>query len=187
MASKFRFSMGRDRAARCRPDRLCHAQRRLRESCPNRGVVAGLTAVVVLVVAGCGGDAVELPRAAVHGTVTLDGQPLQDAVIRFIPTGETKGPATSVSIVDGQFEANEQVGPIVGQHRIEIQSNDDGGFAFDDEQALEKLNRNPQRIQVQAIPGSYNINSVLEETVEAGEENGYKFELRSPKKTSRRS
>lgn len=204
MAFEFRFSTDRGSTTLgCGSDQLEQVRQPLCESVPQCskvrrpqrgrvmgpqcGRVMGLMAVVVVGLIGCGGDTVQLPRAAVQGTVMLNGQPLTDAVIRFIPTGDTQGPATSISIVEGQFEADEQVGPIIGQHRIEIQSNDDGGFAFDDEQALERLKQNPQRIRVQEIPDSYNTHSVLLETVEADAENKYKFELKSSTKTSRRS
>jgi hypothetical protein len=42
---------------------------------------------LLLGIAGCGGGS----DGAVNGTVTLDGNPLKNAVIRFMPLGDTKG------------------------------------------------------------------------------------------------
>jgi hypothetical protein len=47
------------------------------------------TAVLSLGLTGCGGDG--LKRVPVQGKITAQGQPLDNAVIQFIPIGATKG------------------------------------------------------------------------------------------------
>jgi hypothetical protein len=129
-------------------------------------------------VCGCGGGEEPLPRAAVSGTVTLDGQPLQEGVVRFVPIDNTAGPKTSVIVSQGKFSADAEQGPIVGKHRIEIESTDDGGYAMDDEQAIQKLRESGvTRIDVVRVPPNYNSHSTLTETVSADQPNVFQFNL----------
>lgn len=145
-------------------------------SCGPRHVLA---IVVTIAISGCGGsDGNELPRAAVSGSVTLNGKPLQEGVIRFVPIEGTSGPKTSVSITEGRFSADADQGPVVGKHRIEIQSTDDGGYAMDDETVIQKLRESGiRRIDVVRIPPQYNSHSTLTETVSAEGPNEFTFEL----------
>ena len=49
-------------------------------------------AVLVLMVAGCGGRNTNLPKLMpVTGTVALDGKPCSGVMLSFIPTGSTHG------------------------------------------------------------------------------------------------
>ena len=130
-------------------------------------------------VCGCsGGDEEELPRAAISGTVTLDGQPLQEGVVRFVPIEGTAGPKTSVIVSQGKFSADEEQGPVVGKHRIEIESTDDGGYAMDDEQAIQKLRESGiTQIDAVRVPANYNSHSTLTETVSADQPNQFQFHL----------
>lgn len=59
-------------------------------------------AIVVLVVAGCGGDG--LRRAPVQGKVTAKGVPVGGATVSFVPAGETKGEGgIGTANADGNF------------------------------------------------------------------------------------
>jgi len=47
---------------------------------------------LMLAIVGCGGDASHLPKLTpVGGTVTLDGKPLINAMVAFVPSGSTPG------------------------------------------------------------------------------------------------
>lgn len=139
----------------------------------------GAAFAVVALFCGCGGgDENQLPRAAVSGTVTLDGRPLAKGVIRFVPIEGTPGPKTSVMVSEGRFESDEQNGPVVGKHRIEIESTDDGGYAMDDEQAIKKLKQaGIRRIALVRVPVIYNAHSTLTRTVAADGPNEFQFDL----------
>jgi hypothetical protein len=126
---------------------------------------------------GCGGTDEGPPRATVRGTVTLDDAPLKQGVIRFVPTGETEGPKSSLPIVNGRFKADEDAGPLVGSHRVEIESTDDGGYPLNDEAGLERLLANPHRLQVVRVPRSYNQRSTLSAQIVADGPNELTFEL----------
>lgn len=130
---------------------------------------------------GCGSGTVEgPPRADVRGVVTLDGQPLPHGVIRFVPMEGTPGPKTSIAISDGQFSTDQLAGPVVGEHRIEIQSTDDCGYAWDDETALTRLRKSrTRRIQAPHVPATFNSRSRLTETVSSDGANDFEFLLTS--------
>ena len=144
------------------------------------GWVAKLAVVLLLV--GCGSKPEGPLRASVTGSVTLDGEPLKAGVVRFQPVEETSGPQTSINIVDGKFDVDEQSGPVVGQHRVEIESSDDGGYAMDDEEAFKKLQEQGiRKIEVVKVPPQYNTRSTLQETVAEEGPNTFKFDLTTKK------
>ena len=135
----------------------------------------------VAILSGCGRETDEAhPRAAVQGKVLLDGQPLPEGLIRFIPQGDTGGPKISANIENGMFSLPETTGPAVGAHRVEIESTDNGGYAWDDEQAIQKLRaqriRKIERIEVPAV---YNRSSSLETVIVAGQVNELAYDLNS--------
>jgi hypothetical protein len=98
---------------------LRHAERD--EYIPCRGSLSALRIVLCLpllfLLAGCGkvGN-----HAAIHGTVTLDGKPLERGSILFEPTGETKGAVTGGEIKDGRYDLPRSIGPAIGWNRVRI-------------------------------------------------------------------
>jgi len=110
------------------------------------------------VIAGCSYGP---PRAAVKGEVTLDGRPLRQGVIRFVPLDDGAGPKYSLPISNGEFAAPASAGPAAGRHTIEIDSTDNGGYAPDDEEAIAKLKAARKRIKVVRVPRRYNKQSEL--------------------------
>ena len=69
---------------------------------------------------GCSGSDLSYDKAAVHGTVTVNGEPLSSGKIRFIPLVDTVSKLTVADIVDGNYEFDAENGPGVGEHRVEI-------------------------------------------------------------------
>lgn len=148
-----------------------------------RSLIRTFTALSVVAVAGlsgCGAEESEIPRAAVRGTVQLDGVPLEEGVVRFVPDPQqgTHGPKTTVPVKEGQFEVPDEFGPVVGTHRVEIESRDDGGYALDDEHAFERLRaEGRRRIDVVRIPQVYNTRSQLTARVDPEGPNEFDFTL----------
>jgi hypothetical protein len=130
---------------------------------------------------GCGGsDEDALTRASVEGSVLLDNQPLQAGVVRFVPIDGTPGPKTSVVVSAGRFSVDSDHGPVVGTHRIEIESTDNGGYAPDDEEALQRLEASGSlQLDIVQVPAVYNDHSTLTETVTEDGDNQYEFTLSS--------
>jgi hypothetical protein len=67
---------------------------------------------VLVGVVGCSGSS---PQGKVDGTVTLDGMPLKEGDVRFVPA-DGKSQTASAKIIDGKFSA--QVPK--GEMRVEI-------------------------------------------------------------------
>jgi|EndMetStandDraft_5_1072996.scaffolds.fasta_scaffold81103_2 hypothetical protein len=135
--------------------------------------------VLGIAICGCGGGPPDAqPRIAVSGTITLDGQPLNNAVIRFVPLAEVKGPKASVAVTAGRFDLPAYAGPVAGPHRVEIESTDHGGIEPDDETALAEVAAGKRKPSKTAkIPAIYNSRSTLERTIQADSPNQFEFTL----------
>lgn len=80
----------------------------------------GILGGVLLVVTGCGGG---LNTAQVDGTVTLDGKPLDQILVEFLPTGE--GPRSfGETDAQGKFtlmtDDGKTPGAAIGNHKVTL-------------------------------------------------------------------
>ncbi len=73
-------------------------------------------AAAMLLTLGCGDSGP--PRAAVQGSVSWKGTPVEDGTINFIPQGE--GPATTAKIVAGKYAVPKEEGAILATHSVQI-------------------------------------------------------------------
>lgn len=110
---------------------------------------------------GCGGgDRPKLGRVA--GTVTLDGEPLPRALVRFLPVAHEQGRAsTGFTDAEGRYEMlyiRNVKGASVGRHMVRITT------------------RNQNEGTPERVPPKYNEATTLEVTVEPGA-NTTDFEL----------
>jgi len=98
----------------------------MRVAATNRGATAGghlawaplapvLAAAVLFGASGCGGPV----RRAVAGSVTLNGRPLDGAVILFVPLA-AGGRKTGGPISAGRYAFPQEVGLLPGRYRVEI-------------------------------------------------------------------
>jgi hypothetical protein len=154
-----------------------------------RTIHAPLLVLFTLYLASCSSDSGP-QRIAVRGAVRLGNVPLANGQIRFIPTENTKGPAAAASIVDGEYAFTAADGPLVGTHRIEIESADRFDFPIDDEQAFAQFaqsgkNRDRKR-PLNPVPDIYNTKSTLTRTVDADSEPVFDFELQPATAVTRR-
>lgn len=78
--------------------------------------------LLMVAVFGCGGS--DLPElGAVTGVVTLDGEPLTDALINFTPTGSGR-PSTGQTDDQGRYTLQylpDVEGAIVGDHLVTVE------------------------------------------------------------------
>lgn len=126
--------------------------------------------------AGCAG-ASGPERASVSGTVKLDGVPVEQGTISFIPTGPKGGPTSGDVIEKGNYSIAATGGPILGDHKVEIR-------------ALKKTGKQikvmPPAVSptgfvdetVEAVPAKYNSSSTLTQTLKSGH-NKFDFDLKS--------
>jgi hypothetical protein len=122
--------------------------------------VAGV-ALLILGAAGCGSGE---RLASVSGSVTFEGQPIQNGYIVFEPTGGTGRPA-GIAIVGGRYS----LGVAPGAHRVLITAFRPGG----------EVNYLGGPTQKQFLPEQYNAKSKLTAQVAEGKSGQFDFALTS--------
>ena len=128
-------------------------------------VAACLLAFVCL---GCAPSGPEI--AGVEGVVTMDGEPLPDAMVVFIP--ESGRPAGASTDSQGRYELNfteGRKGAMLGKNRVRISTAADPSETPDGQ---------PIPGRPETVPSQYNSQSTLEFTVVAGK-NTANFDLTS--------
>jgi len=143
-------------------------------------VVPILTSLFLATISGCGRGGDKLDRATVTGTVWIDGKPLKKGSIKFIPIGDTKGPAAASAVKDGFYELSSKNGPVAGAVRVELRDAVNLGFALDDPEAFTEHGNKP--LPLPTIPPEYNIRSKLTRTVRSGETNELDFKIATRRK-----
>lgn len=90
---------------------------------PNLISISIVSFFVLLAVsaAGCGGGD-GLGRVAVKGSITLNGDPVPNGVIRFKPAAGTEGPMANTMITDGQYGIPKDQGPVAGEYEVRVQA-----------------------------------------------------------------
>src|SRR5690242_19391037 len=73
-----------------------------------------IASFMVATMLGCGPGS-----ADVRGTVSLDGEAVEEGMISFQPEKETPGPSVGGRIVDGEYEVSKV---LPGAYRVEIRS-----------------------------------------------------------------
>ena len=135
-------------------------------------------ATCILVVSGCGQagpDYGSLGLSKVHGTITLDGQPLSGGRVRFQAEDGTY--SYGVTDADGHYEMmfnSEQAGVLKGPKTVRIWSS--GGGSKDADEEVEGLDVKPR--QGEKVPPRYNKKSELTVNVENASEE-FNFDLKS--------
>jgi hypothetical protein len=113
------------------------------------------------------------PRAAVSGTVKLNGQPVEEGSIQFIPIEGTRGPGVGSIIKNGQYQIPQATGVIVGKNRVELRAIKKTGKKIQDP-------TKPQGVLVdqsgQAFPAEYNDDSTLVRDIKA-DDNIFNFDI----------
>jgi hypothetical protein len=140
-------------------------------------------AVVILVAGcfgfGCSGAGDELPRQAVSGTVSLDGEPLKKGTIRFIPATQGNQSASvegGAMIESGGFSIpRDPAGLVPGSYQVAIYG---GGSAASGRDAKGPVTGGPSP-KKESIPAKYNAKSTLTAEVKKGDANNFKFEMTS--------
>ena len=91
--------------------------------------------IAVSLLAGCGGGPNNPPTQAVTGTVTLDGNPIEGAIITFVPdSGGTGQPAAGKTDAEGKYTLTTFVaddGAVAGSYKIKVSKyqTEDGGMS----------------------------------------------------------
>jgi hypothetical protein len=131
---------------------------------------------VALLVAGhlvaCSGCGAEGKRRALGGSVTFQGQPLDQGSITFLTTVDPPGPVCGALIRAGRYEIPASQGLEPGTYRVAISSPVPGGTRSPAEVAAGASARARER-----IPPKYNSPSTLTVEITAGGTNRFDFDL----------
>jgi hypothetical protein len=150
----------------------------------HRGLLTGWGGLVLMlgtcVLLGCGSPPGPT-RVAVEGEVLLDGSPLEEGMIRFIPAKGVDGPAATAKVIHGQFSLTRREGPVVGRHRVEIEATGYQDFTIDDEEAFAAaFARNPRSpLGQNPVPTGYNERSTLTAQISEPGPRHFEFTLSS--------
>jgi hypothetical protein len=124
-------------------------------------------------IAGCsGGNTDKLARVTVQGKVTIDGTPLDEGLITFVPSG-FEGPPAGAPIKDGAYAIARQDGPIAGLHMVSVYSRMPTGKKTPDPEDRTVLIEE----RVETIPAKYNVKTELKADVKKEGENRFDFDL----------
>ena len=118
-----------------------------------------------------------LPREAISGTVTLDGQPLPKGTIQFRPASQAEATASGGMIDEGRFALPRGEGLVLGKYRVQIDSREDTGAPL----AGGELPGAPvvsKKKPAALIPARYNTKSELTAEVKSGGPNDFPFDLK---------
>jgi hypothetical protein len=133
---------------------------------------------------GCGGGE-ELNVGEVAGVVTLDGKPLPNAVVSFIPkAGGPSGIGKTDAEGKYQLMTVNDLGAVVGEHMVSIVCVPEApaveSYASDDPRYAEAMAKrdNYKPVPVTKVPERYNLQTELVEQVESGS-NEINFDLKS--------
>ena len=117
---------------------------------------------------GCGPGGPEIAR--VEGTITMDGKPLPNAIVMFVPSGGR--PSACESDANGKYVlefSGGRKGAIPGMNRVEINTA---------RLAYEKDGKSYPAVK-ESVPAKYNRMTTLEFNVEPGKNNVANFDLKS--------
>jgi len=124
---------------------------------------------------GCGSGGIP-GHKAVSGTVTLDGQPLDQGLIQFQPQG-SGGVNGSARIEAGKYALPEGGGLPVGSYKVAISSTNAPAATSSD--PMEAMNQAGKAKAVERIPAQYNVKTTLTATVTEEGEQVFPFDLKS--------
>ena len=133
--------------------------------------------VLTLATIGCSKSKDDLPREPVAGTVTMDDQPLPEAVILFSPAGDAAEAKTSATaeIKDGKFSVPREDGLVPGTYNVSISHAKMEKVKTKAKGALSK----PTRLGKEEIPARYNAKTTLSADIPKGGKSDLNFPLTS--------
>jgi hypothetical protein len=83
-------------------------------------IVLFLGTLAMCIASGCGNRGPE--RVIVSGTVTYNGKPINEGLIRFVPTGGSSAPVASTPIVSGKYKIAGRGGAPVGPVIVQVEA-----------------------------------------------------------------
>ena len=140
-------------------------------SIPRPPRTIGFLLVSLLLASGCGQN--DANRGAISGEVTLDGTPIVQGSILFVPIEGAVGAVTGGPIENGRYQLSGNIGPAVGWNRIEVHAPRKTGKLIP-----KGLGGTGEMVdeQVEAVAPSFNSASTLKIEIQPGD-NTANFEV----------
>ena len=135
----------------------------LRNASAMRTIHLGASALCILCLFGCADSGP--PTAEVSGTVQLDGRPIEEGSIQFIPVEGSRGPSAGGVIQDGKYHIPRKKGVTVGTNRVELRAFKNAGTKIQDPTAPPGVRT---EARVQAFPPEFNDRSTVVKEIRAG-------------------
>lgn len=140
--------------------------------------------LLICFVPGCGGATSDAPKVVpVTGTVTLDGKPLTEAVVRFIPADPKANGGTGKTDAEGKYSVTHTLnkGVPAGSYKVVIEqykSRDGKPLKMEEGIDIEQLKM--QNMVQQSLPPKYSDfnKTELKADVTAGKSNVIDFPLK---------
>jgi hypothetical protein len=143
--------------------------------------LALLVCAALGVAVGCSGSGDDLPREAVSGTVTLDGQLLPNGSISFMPSGGSGAGPTPTggggAIASGKFSIARDTGLVPGSYNVAIYASEQSAERTKPAQAGAGIK--PAERAKELIPAKYNTSTELKAEIKKGGGNDLTFTLES--------
>ncbi len=136
------------------------------------------SSLVLLVLAGCGDPTApvdRLPRKALTGSVTLDGQPLTQGKIQFEPVSGAEGTTALAvgEIKDGKYSIETSAGAVPGNYKVIISSRPPAKINLSEEPGP------APKLDPEKVPAQYNSKTTLTKEVKNESVNTLDFDLKS--------
>ena len=135
----------------------------------------GLLLVLAVPLVGCSPST--HGRVEVAGQVSIDGAPIEQGGISFIPLPPLAGPTAGARITAGKYQIPAIQGPLPGKHRVEIKAMRKTG-----RQIVNDMQPPPDNLVdeiEQFVPPRYNTQSTLTMDIIQGKNEQANFELKS--------
>jgi hypothetical protein len=149
-----------------------------------RSLAATVLWVFILCIGGgCGPAATK--RAAVKGRVMIDGAPLPNGLIEFIPVDKQKGQPGGSAIENGHYAISAENGLFAGDYQVRIRADRPTGKKVWDgmgDESWPASKKNFVNVMESYIPPRYNDRSTLTATIEPGKVNEWNYNLQLDKK-----
>lgn len=132
-----------------------------------RWLLCGCLCLIV----GCSETSPE--RGNVSGQVQLNGKPLPEGTIRFIPEQSTPGAIAFARISAGAYRMEGETAPVIGKYRVEIEAM---GKTGEKEPAPDSPPGTLIEVERQYLPEKYNARTTLTAEIKSGS-NQHDFKL----------
>ncbi len=132
-------------------------------------------------VGGCGGS----NRAAVKGKITIDGVPLPEGTIDFIPVDKTTGNTAGARVANGDYAIRAEQGLFPGEYQVQVRAERPTSKKVWDGMGEDRAPASKKTMVEQLesyLPARYNDRTELHAKIEAGKVNVCDFDLQLGKK-----